>query len=205
MINIYCVLVKPGYNIQWVERLYGLCKKYLSYDFTFTCLTDQDNISEYPIEFIKINQYELDTWWNKILVFKKNISKEGINLYFDLDVFITDNIDFIIKDPMDDLYVVDTVWKNLRFFEKNKGRENFSGNGNSSVMLWKGKTFDYLPKKLLSDLYTHTIKHYGDDTFINMWGSCKYLPRKIIPHNFNNSSTHLIKNPVIFINYKDIS
>jgi hypothetical protein len=205
IINIYCVLVKPGYDIKWVERLYSLCKKYLSYNFTFTCLTDQYNISNYPIEFIQVEQYELDTWWNKVLIFKNDISKEGINLYFDLDINFKNNIDFLIKDPHDDLYVIDTVWKNEKYFELNKGLDAFTGYGNSSVMLWKGNSFDYLCEMLLLDPCKHTIDHYGDDTFINMWGNCKYLDRRIIPHNFINSSTHLINDPVIFINYKDIS
>jgi len=205
IINIYCVLVKPGYNIKWVERLYNLCKKYLSYDFTFTCLTDQENISNFPIEFIQVEQYELDTWWNKVLIFKNDISKEGINLYFDLDINFKNNIDFLIKDPNDDLYVIDTVWKNEKYFELNKGLDAFTSYGNSSVMLWKGNNFNYLCEMLLLDPFKHTIDHYGDDTFINMWGNCKYLDRRIIPHNFSNSSTHLINDPVIFINYKDIS
>jgi hypothetical protein len=205
IINIYCVLVKPGYNIKWVERLHSLCKKYLSYDFTFTCLTDQENISNFPIEFIQVEKYELDTWWNKVLIFKNDISKEGINLYFDLDINFKNNIDFLIKDPNDDLYVIDTVWKNERYFELNKGLDAFTSYGNSSVMLWKGNNFNYLCEMLLSYPFKHTIDHYGDDTFINMWGNCKYLDRRIIPHNFSNSSTHLIHDPIIFINYKDIS
>lgn len=179
-----------------------MCCKYLSQDFVFNCLTDTKQQSDLPINFIDVDHYELDTWWNKVLIFSKDISSDGINLYFDLDVLFTDNIDFLIKDPQDDLYVVDTVWKNAKFFELNKDKDAFTGYGNSSVMLWKGKQFDYLTEMLLLDPFKHTTDHFGDDTFINMWGNCRYLDRRIIPHNFTNSSTHLVVNPCIFINYK---
>ena len=202
MINIYCVLVKPGYTIAHVENLYNMCNKYLSQEFKFICLTDTEHQTDFPITFIDIDHYELDTWWNKVLIFSKEISSKGINLYFDLDVLFTDNIDFLIKDPHDDLYVVDTVWKNKKFFELNKDKDAFTGYGNSSVMLWQGHNFDYLTEMLLLDPFKHTAEHFGDDTFISMWGNCRYLDRRIIPHNFSNSSTHLIVDPCIYINHK---
>ena len=179
-----------------------MCNKYLSHKFNFVCLTDAEHKTDLPITFIDINRYELDTWWNKVLIFSKDISSKGINLYFDLDILFTDNIDFLVKDPKNDLYVVDTVWKNAKFFELNKGLDAFTSYGNSSVMLWKGDKFDYLCEMLLLDPFKHTTDHFGDDTFINMWGDCEYLPRRIIPHNFQNSSTHLVVDPCIFINYK---
>lgn len=125
-----------------------------------------------------------------------------MNLYFDLDVLFTNNINFLIKDPHDDLYVVDTVWKNKKFFELNKDKDAFTGYGNSSVMLWQGHNFDYLTEMLLIDPFKHTAEHFGDDTFISMWGNCRYLDRRIIPHNFTNSSTHLVVDPCIYINHK---
>jgi hypothetical protein len=178
MINIYCVLVKPGYNIQWVERLYGLCKKYLSYDFTFTCLTDQENISNFPIEFIRVEQYELDTWWNKMLIFKDNISKEGINLYFDLDIDISNNIDELINQiEKEKLCLVDTPWKNTHDYFNHALRNSsaFIEYGNTSVMGWISKSQTYLFKYFHNDIFKHTSEHFGDDTFINRNANKKYF------------------------------
>ena len=178
MINIYCVLVKPGYNIQWVERLYSLCKKYLSYDFTFTCLTDQENISNFPIEFIRIEQYELDTWWNKMLIFKDDISKEKINLYFDLDIDILDNFDELLDQiEPNKLCLVDTPWKNTHeyFTHALKNSAAFIEYGNTSVMGWIGKSQNNLFEYFYSDIFKHTSEHFGDDTFINRNANKKYF------------------------------
>jgi len=186
MINVYCVLVKPKYSIEHVENLYDQVRKYLTHDFKMTCLTDTEWKTDRPIEFIDVTSYELDTWWNKILLFNRNICGAGINLYFDLDVLIRKNIDFLVEDVRQGvLKVVDTVWKNdewWRLVEKldYKNKERFFCNGNSSVMSWVGDSHHYLYEMLMNDVFKHTSEHYGDDTFINKYGRVMYLPKKIM-------------------------
>jgi hypothetical protein len=199
IINVYCVFVKPGYSIAWVERLYFLCRQYLSYDFTFNCLTDQDNTSALPINFIRVEKYELDIWWNKILLFKEDISKDGINLYFDLDIKFKSNIDFLISDIQSDkLCVVDTPWKKDYFDENGiaikKKLENFNHKnykafycyGNSSVMGWIGQSQKHIYENFDENLFEILKENFGDDTYINNFADKKYFKENSIGYDKSN-------------------
>lgn len=176
-------MVKPSYNLRHVERLYNQVLKNLSCNFKFYCLTDTNHNSIYPINFIDISSYQLDTWWNKVLIFDKTISGNNQNLYFDLDIDISDNIDFLIDDlDNNKLAVVDTIWKQQKYFDqlkKFKRASSFISYGNSSVMGWIGNSHQFLVDMLLEDLNKHTIEHFGDDTFINKYGNIKYFSQFI--------------------------
>lgn len=186
MINVYCVLVKPSYSIEHVERLYDQVHRYLTRDFKFICLTDSDWKTDRPIEFIDARRFELDTWWNKVALFSEEISGAGVNLYFDLDVLIEGSIDFLVDEVKQGvLKVVDTVWKNDKWWKlvekmDHKNKEKFFCNGNTSVMGWIGDSHHYLFEMLMSDVFRHTMEHYGDDTFVNKYGKVAYFPKKIM-------------------------
>jgi len=55
-------------------------------DFNFYLLTNHTGITDPDITIIDITKWGYEKWWNKMLLFNPDISKEGINLYFDLDV-----------------------------------------------------------------------------------------------------------------------
>lgn len=178
---MFCVLFKPKYTFSDVQRLYDDVSKNLSYKFEFVCLTDQDTMIYNNIHMINVASYDLETWWNKVLMFDKRFSK-NTNLYFDLDIKINVNIDNLVDQIEDDLItVVDTPWKDSNYFaQKYKGVRAYKiadalfHYGNTSVMGWKGH-HQYLVDMLLDDVFTHTSKHFGDDTFINKYGKVKYF------------------------------
>lgn len=180
-----------------------MCKKALSKQFKFICLTDRDESSDKPIEFIRVDGYELDTWWNKVLIFKDGVSGESINLYFDLDVSIVRMIDSLIDDiEHDKLCVVDTVWKDREWNDEiiMDRKDAFISYGNSSVMGWIGRSHDFLTQMLLEDVYKHTSEHYGDDTFIQKYGRIKYFKRAICKED----PLPLIGNPAIWTHVKGL-
>jgi len=183
--------------MQHVERLYGLLDRYLSRDFNLVCLTDQTLESDLPITFIDVREYELDTWWNKVLIFKY----ADYGLYFDLDVDIKMKLDFLFDDIQDDyISVVDTPWKDEAYFSQKSTRvslEAFLYYGNTSVMGWRGN-HTYLVDMLLDDVFEHTTKHYGDDTFINMHGRVKYFRTEID----SALGDPYFKDPAIIIHYQ---
>jgi len=131
-----------------------------------------------PITFIDIREYDLDTWWNKVLIFKY----ADYGLYFDLDVDVKMKLDFLLEDIVDNyISVVDTPWKDEAYFAQNSTRvatEAFLCYGNTSVMGWRGD-HTYLIDMLLDDVFKHTSQNYGDDTFINRNGRVKYFSRRI--------------------------
>lgn len=184
MITVFCVLVKPKYSLSDVISLYDDVSKFLD-NFRFVCLTDHNNLFHPKITFIDISEYDLDTWWNKVLLFDQSISSD-INIYFDLDVKIYKNIDPLIEQIDDEhIALVDTPWKNSDYFaQKYKGVRAYKiadalfHYGNSSVMGWKNN-HQYLVDMLFDDFFTHTSQHYGDDTFINKYGKVKYFDADI--------------------------
>lgn len=180
MISVFCVCVKPAYTLDDVVMLYDNVKQHLKLDFEFICLTDTE-MSHKDIQFIDVSSYDLDTWWNKVLVFSEDISKD-INLYFDLDVKINQDITPLL-DQIDgiNITVVDTPWKDKQYFaQKYKGLRAYKiGDalfhyGNTSVMGWRGHR-QQLVDLLLNDVFHHTSKNYGDDTFINRNSLVRYF------------------------------
>jgi len=168
--------VKPKYTKEHVERLYLLIDKYLSRDFELICLTDRDESSDLPIQFARVDEYELDTWWNKILIFEK-CNHDCTNLYFDLDVNILGKLEFLLDDiDTESVTLVDTLWKPKDMSDRDP---RFFCYGNSSVMGWIGKSHAFLAEMLLSDVFKHTSEHYGDDTFINKYGKIRYFSHMI--------------------------
>lgn len=142
------------------------------------CLTDGDWKTSLPITFIDVSNYELDTWWNKVAMFDSAISKDGVNLYFDLDVKIIGNIDFMVNDVEGDtVCVVDTLWKDGNFLElasQQKFADAFYCYGNTSVMGWRDQSQEYLFQCLMDDPFI-TVRNFGDDTFINKTARVKYF------------------------------
>lgn len=206
MLNVYCVWVKPKYHWDDVVRLYSLCVEYLSVPFNFFCLTDQPWFLYDQITIIDVREYQLDSWWNKVLIFDNKISGEDKNLYLDLDVDITADITELLDDiDQDHLHVVDTPWKDEKYFNQKyssysilKRADSYFSYGNSSVMGWIGNSHSYLTKMLLNDVFKHTLEHYGDDTFINKYGKIKYFKPLIATAN----NPKLINNPKIIIHHK---
>ena len=197
---MYCVLVKPSYNIKYVERLYHQVSKNLSYDFQMICLTDSIWKTSLPISFVNVSKYGLDTWWNKVAIFDSNISGNGKNLYFDLDINITGNLDFLLEDLDDDnIYVVDTLWKDgKQYAKKNDG---FFHYGNTSVIGWIGKKHTNVFKSLIDNPFI-TIEHFGDDSYINKQDNIKYF-KPLICHIDSKRYMLSMKDKRIIIHFKD--
>lgn len=201
MITVYCVLVRPKYTVDDVIRLNESLRLHLTKPHRLICLTDWHYLEHSDIEFINITDYDLDTWWNKVLVFDSSISND-INLYFDLDTMIYKNIDLLVEQ-IDDKHitVVDTPWKNEQYFaQKYKGVRAYKiadalfHYGNTSVMGWKGSK-QFLVDMLFEDMFTHVSQHYGDDTFINKYGNVRYFDADIQRYYLGMPS------PLIAINY----
>lgn len=151
-----------------------------------------------PITFIDIREYDLDTWWNKVLIFKY----ADYGLYFDLDVDVKMKLDFLLEDIADDyISVVATPWKDEAYFQQKSSRianlDAFLCYGNTSVMGWKGD-HTYLIDLLFSDLFKHTAENFGDDTFINRNGRIKYF-REVID---SAVGTRWFEDPAILIHYQ---
>lgn len=180
MITVFCVLIKPKYSVDDVVNLRDNVSEHLKQQFNMVCLTDRE-FSVPGVQTIDVSSYDLETWWNKVLLFDQTISRD-VNLYFDLDVKIHKNIDCLLEQIDDtNITVVDTPWKDKKYFDQKlvsvfayQRADAFLHYGNTSVMGWKGNK-QYIVDLLLSDIFTHTSQHFGDDTFINKYAKVNYF------------------------------
>lgn len=169
-------------------------------------MTDSKWQTDKPIEFIDVSHYELDTWWNKVAMFDSPISRSGANIYFDLDVNITGNIDFLFHNiEKNKLCVVDTLWKDGNFVEdaiksKKNGR-GFYHYGNTSVMGWMDNDHQYLFDGLVEDPFL-TIEHFSDDSYINTTASIKYF-EPLICNVFSGRYSESMVDKRMWIHFKD--
>ena len=93
-LNVICVNVGNKYSNQYVENLYNMVKRNLTFDFTFWCITDRQ---QSPHINTLLPPAGIKSWWNKLWMFSKDANLVGTNLYFDLDVVICGSLDKFVK------------------------------------------------------------------------------------------------------------
>jgi len=94
----YIVCLKYGnkYSAEYVNKLFAMVKRNLTVPFEFVCFTE-DNTDINPD--IRVNLIPLISgvvgWWYKPIFFNPNLGLNGTILFFDLDVVIFKNIDYL--------------------------------------------------------------------------------------------------------------
>lgn len=102
-ITVYCLKWGVKYNRKFVEDLKSALEKHLTVDYDFKCYTDTPETTyDIPVkyEFLK-------GVWHKIAL----LEFIGPSLYFDLDIKINDNIDFLATDFKDFTVIDSRPWK----------------------------------------------------------------------------------------------
>lgn len=153
MIDVYCVKVGEKYDRSFVEKLKSSISKHLTINHKFYCLTDNVE-KDYDIP---VTHPELRGVFHKLTLFQFT----GNCLYFDLDIEINDNIDFLASE-FDKFTVIDsTPWK------KEKLRTLLINNDtlvNSSIMRWSDNT--KILEKFLKKRDLYLRLYSGIDRFI---------------------------------------
>ena len=90
MIDVYCVNVGTKYNRDFDQKLKESVAKHLTLEHTFTCLTDKPE-KDYDMA---VTHPELRGVFHKLSLFQFT----GNCLFFDLDILINDNIDFLTSE-----------------------------------------------------------------------------------------------------------
>lgn len=138
LVRVICVKWGDKYGPRWVYNLKNMVKRNLTVPHEFVCMTDQ------PMPDIKCYRCEpnLQTWWNKIALFKPG-KFPGVNLYLDLDVVITANIDALLgeltpgKVAAPDDFSYSLVNPKHGIGEHTRKLLGGEGTINSSVMVWQ--------------------------------------------------------------------
>ena len=138
--NIYTVKWGSKYVASHVNQILESCKKNLSCDFTFHCLTENDKDLSEEIKVLSFpGGIKLENWWNKMYLFDDDIvTQKGEKMFFDLDVIIQKNIDVIAEyDPEDCLGLVKTWWHDLDTqYKDTRHVPHKYTDLNSSVLRW---------------------------------------------------------------------
>jgi hypothetical protein len=153
MINVYCLKVNKKYNRKFVTNLKNAVDKYLTVEHKFYCMTDEPE-EKWDIPIVR----KFPDVWNKMHF----LNYVGNSLYFDLDIEIHDNIDFL-ADNFEDFTVVDS-----RRWKKQKEDLGFKVSNNtfvnSSIMRWSFAQHIY--QKFANNCDTYLRLYKGIDRFI---------------------------------------
>ena len=93
MLTVWCLNWGDKYDDYYVKRLQREVKKYLTLEHTFCCITDRNIEGVYCLNSMTVDN--LPGWWGKIGLFKPGISTET-NLWLDLDIVLTGNLDNMV-------------------------------------------------------------------------------------------------------------
>jgi len=168
-IDCACVIHGDYYDWSYVEKLYSMLCRNLSLEVRLHVYTEATRTV--PDHMIKHSLYDWGihgpnrAWWYKMQLF--NNSDDHMMLYFDLDVVIVDNIDWVWQlNPS-------FFWA-IRDF-KSRWRPTFYGI-NSSMMWWKPSSYKWLWDSFAKTDFNTTIRKYrGDQDYITMQMSKKNL------------------------------
>jgi hypothetical protein len=133
-ITVYCLKWGVKYNRKFVEDLKSTLEKHLTVDYDFKCYTDNLE-TDYDIP-VKYNY--LEGVWHKIAL----LEFTGPSLYFDLDVKITDNINFLVDDFKDFTVIDSQPWKKTSSKTSFDFKFKLFNNTliNTSIMRWSNST-----------------------------------------------------------------
>lgn len=172
MVRIFCLKYgEKYYNYSHVNRLYQNIKDHLTIPFEFFCITDNSKHISKNIKIIDFdnNDIFIETF-NKCRIYNPKIHINCKVLYFDLDVIIHDNIDFLIDDIMyDGITTVCCTWTNAKRNQRLGWTKNAWFQGNSSIIGFYGNDPE------VHYIYNHykknhrgIVDHYkgGDDIYL---------------------------------------
>jgi hypothetical protein len=99
MLNVICLKHGTKYSADYVNKLYHMVQRHLTVPHRFMCFTDDAEHIESNIETQALPQVQasLSGWWWKPYLFNSSLFPAGdVNLFFDLDTVIVNNIDKLV-------------------------------------------------------------------------------------------------------------
>ena len=163
-LRVVCVKWGNRYGPEWVYRLQAMVAQNLAISHDFLCVTDD------PIPGIDCIDCapDLPGWWAKIGLFRPGLLG-GLNLYFDLDVIIRENIDGLLETAKPgrlsarDDFSYSLVSPKAGIGDETRRLLGGVGTINSSVMLWH----DDDARKVWDDFRPEKMEEvHGDQNWI---------------------------------------
>lgn len=172
------IVVKWGdkFTSEHVNRLYRMAKRNITLPFNFYCHTEDptdiyDEVNIVPLD----TSLELEKWWWKLTLFKKNNLGKGVNLFLDLDVVIQKNIDHLFlkaKSHKISLIHYNDDWTDQIY--DNADSLTLPGI-NSSIMIWYNNENTHVYEKFIEADRHYQNFYLGIDRFFTYEIGQKYF------------------------------
>lgn len=161
-VNCACVIHGTAYDWTYVTRLHSMLSRHLSSGVRLHVYTEAGrSVPSHMVKHELINWNiggPKQAWWYKMQLFNSE-HYQGPLLYFDLDVVIVQNLDWICQLPQDQFYAI-------RDFKHLWRHSNCDVN--SSVMRWNTVQFDHVWQGFKSQsLKTVMTRYRGDQDYIS--------------------------------------
>jgi len=172
-IDCACVIHGDAYSWDYVERLYNMLNRHLSQGIRLHVYTEAARPVPAPMIKHELQDWGIagpkQAWWYKMQLFDPQ-KFSGAMLYFDLDVVIVQNIDWITQLPLRYFWTV----KDFKYL----WRPTHNG-ANSSVMWWDTRLYDHVWRDISRENLAQIMKKYrGDQDYITAAVSdadCRFL------------------------------
>jgi hypothetical protein len=161
-IDCACVIHGNKYHWQYVDTLYNMLSRNLSRPVRLHVYTESNRTVPTPYIKHELTDWNItepkQAWWYKVQLFNTEHHR-GSLLYFDLDVVITKNIDWIWQLKLRHFWAVKDfkhIWRPMY------------QSINSSIMWWDTTQFDWVWRNFQELDLAQTIKRFhGDQDYIN--------------------------------------
>ena len=161
-IDVGCVLHGEYYTLDYALNLEAMVKRNFSCPVRFHIWTEEAR--QVPRHWIKHNLTDLGvngprkSWWYKVQIFR-NKDFNGRLFYFDLDVVITGNLDWMLSLSEERFWAV----RDFRYlWKRNKWTIN------SSVMVFDTEKYKDIWKKFKRNHYNIMSQYKGDQDYIQV-------------------------------------
>lgn len=161
-IDCACVIHGDVYPWSYVEKLYNMLNRNITPGINLHVYTEESR--PVPQHMIKHNLINWDicgpkqSWWYKMQLFNPD-NHAGSLLYFDLDVVITGNLDWITELSTKRLWAI----RDFKYL----WRPSHQGI-NSSIMWWDTVGYSYVWDEFTKgDIQANIKKYTGDQDFIS--------------------------------------
>lgn len=161
-IDCACVIHGNAYSWNYVEKLHSMLRRHLTPTVRLHVYTEAgrpvpDTIVKHALTVMEIKNPK-KTWWYKMQLFNPE-HHAGPLLYFDLDTVITNNIDWIWKQPLAYLWAprdFKYLWRPSHF------------GLNSSVLWWDTQKYQYIWESFKKEDFNQILqKYHGDQDYIS--------------------------------------
>jgi len=161
-IDCACVIHGSAYGWEYVDKLYSMLTRHIRPGVKLHVYTERDRTVPEPYIKHNLDDWNISgpkkSWWYKMQLFN-SAHHAGPLLYFDLDVVITRNIDWMWQLSLQNFWAV----RDFKYLWRKT-----SHNINSSVMWWDTRVYDYIYQDFIKQDFSSVLKKYhGDQDYIN--------------------------------------